>query len=239
MRFKEEYKYINTASYVEIFSHPQWYLELREELKEYFYDYKGDKSDKAKEWLEKREEFKKMVCELLNGSQIRFAENGEDLDKERLPIDTIIIHHSSTLSDIPTVYLDALGLLRLYAPIYSSEKSLKYGKPVWSGHFYGEKQIFIGYHYLVRQDGSFEQILEDRYIGWHSGNWDCNKRSIAICFVDDLTDKKPSEEAIKAARGIIRKYSRCNVLGHREVLPTTICPGNLFLEKEGWKNDLL
>lgn len=102
MEFKEEYKYIKPAEYINIFSNPQWYLAIQSELKEFFYDYDGNKENKTKKWLEKRREFAKMICELLKANKIALGNYGIDWDKERLPIDTIVIHHTSTPSNIPT-----------------------------------------------------------------------------------------------------------------------------------------
>ncbi|MFA6537700.1 MAG: hypothetical protein WCT18_04880, partial [Patescibacteria group bacterium] len=65
MKFKEAYKYINPTEYINIFSNPHWYLDIQPELKEFFYDYDGNRENKSQEWLEKRKEFVKMVCELL------------------------------------------------------------------------------------------------------------------------------------------------------------------------------
>ncbi|MBI2410393.1 MAG: N-acetylmuramoyl-L-alanine amidase [Candidatus Kerfeldbacteria bacterium] len=238
MKFKETYKYINPAEYINIFSNPQWYLDIQPELKEFFYDYDGNRENKSQEWLEKRNEFIKMVCELLEAGKIALGDSGVNWDKERLSIDTIVIHHTSTPSDTPIIAIDALGLIRLYTPNYNKKDEKQFGQPIWSNHFYKNQQTFIAYHYVIRQDGSFDNILQDNQIGWHCGNWNYNCRSIAICFLDDLKEKRPTEKALQTANEIIKKYPNCNIVGHREIKSTTTCPGNLFLGKEGWKNDV-
>lgn len=239
MKFKETYKYINPAEYTEIFSNPQWYLNIQPELQEYFYKYDGNKENKFEEWLERRKEYAKMISEILESDQIALGNSGVNWDEERLAIDTIVIHHTSTPPDTSISVINALGLIRLYAPNYSKKESEQFGQPIWSNHFYQNRQTFIAYHYIIRQDGSFEQILQDDQIGWHCGNWNYNCRSIAICFLDDLKEKRPTEKALQTAREIIKKYPNCNIFGHKEIKPSTTCPGNQFIENSGWKNDLL
>lgn len=239
MKFNQSYQYINPQNYINTFSNSQWYLKLQDELREYFYDYDGKKENKSQEWLGHREEFIKMVSELLEAGQIALGNKGINWDKERLPIDTIVIHHASRPPDTPIAVINALGLIRLYAREYSKKGEEQFGQPIWSNHFYKGKPIFIAYHYIIKNDGSYEQILQDNQIGWHCGNWNYNCRSIAICFLDDLKEKFPTDNAIQSARKIIKKYPNCNILGHREIKQSTICPGNLFLGKTGWKKLLI
>lgn len=238
MKFKENYKYIRPLEYVDIFSDPQWYLRIENELKEFFYDYDGKRENKTQEWLDHRTEFVKMFHELLESDQIVLGNSGINWDKDRLPIDTIVIHHTSTPSDLPMSAIDALGLIRLYAKIYSQKEEKEYGKPIWSNHFYKGRLTFIAYHYIIKRDGSFEHILNDDQIAWHSGDWNYNCRSVAVCFLDDLKDTRPTDKAIQTAQEIIKKYSHCTILGHREIKPSTTCPGNLFLGNDGWKKKL-
>ena len=96
----------------------------------------------------------------------------------------------------------------------------------------------IAYHYIIKQDGSFEHILQDDQIGWHSGNWNYNCRSIAICFLDDVQENRPTLQAIQTARTIIRRYSNCKIVGHKEVNQKTKCPGSLFSGTGGWKDEV-
>jgi hypothetical protein len=77
MKFKETYKYINPSDCMDIFSNPKWYLEIRPELKEFFYDYDGNKKNKSREWLDKRGESIKMVCDLEH-DPIALGDSGED-----------------------------------------------------------------------------------------------------------------------------------------------------------------
>ena len=59
-----------------------------------------------------------------------------------------------------------------------------------------------------------------------------------MAFVDELEDARPMDAAIVAAREIIGGYPDCRVIGHREVISGTACPGNLFLGEAGWKSEL-
>jgi hypothetical protein len=175
---------------------------------------------------------------------IPLANDGPDQDAERQPIDTVVIHHTKNPPGMTLGRLNAMHLLRIYGvghcagspPLENNSDQL-----VWSGHCYQNKQVFWGYHWLVRADGSTEHILDDKYIGWHSGNWPINCRSIAICFDDDLSEKKPSEQALAGAAEIIgTHYPRLDanrIIGHCDTNPTTACPGDKF--HASWHNELL
>jgi len=239
MIFTQTYKHINPQEYLNIFSSPNWYLKLQKEFTEFFYNYTGNKQEKSLNWLEKRKEFVKMITESLKENKIALAKSGLNLDSDRKKIDEIIIHHSSTKPTTPISAIEALSLIRLYSPLFSNTNNSVYGQAIWSNHFYNNKPTFIPYHYIIKQDGSFEHILQDDYIGWHCGNWEDNFRSIAICFLDNLEEKSPTENALITAKEIIKKYPNCNILGHREVKFSTTCPGNTFLGKGGWKEKLL
>ncbi len=237
-KFRKGYKHLNPYDYYGIFLGSKWYAVLEKELKEYFWDYSG--KGKSKEWLERREEFLSMVSELLSSGVIALGKDGPNHDGEREEIDTALIHHSSRefSGDKEETYnlLNALGLLRLYAANYSNKGKPYHGFPIWSNHGYGGKQTFIAYHFLVYPDGTFDQVLNDQCIGWHAGDWKVNKKSIAICFVDDLDNKKPTDEAIAAAKIILSRYRIKEVLGHSESNPKTSCPGKMF---EEWKKELI
>lgn len=105
-----------------------------------------------------------MVVELLNSDMINLANSGKNWDEERKGINSIIIHHSGTLPDIPISAINALSLIRLYAPIYSQKSNDQFGLPIWSNHFYDNKITFIPYHYIIEQNGKINQILEDSQI---------------------------------------------------------------------------
>jgi|TARA_B100002003_G_C13970987_1_gene469899 hypothetical protein len=236
MKFKESYQHINPERYIEKFAVADWYIQLQPELKKYFYSYDGNRNNKSQKWLERRKEFVKMICELLESNQITLGSSGKNWDDERKTIESIIIHHSSTPPGTPLQAISALGLIRLYAPIYSQKGSEQFGQPIWSNHFYKSIPTFIAYHYIIEQDGTIHHILNDDQIGWQAGNWEINCSSVAICFLDNLKEKAPTQEAIQAAKEIIQKYPGCKLFGHKEINEKTNCPGQLFLGKKGWKH---
>lgn len=87
----------------------------------------------------------------------------------------------------------------------------------------------IGYHYLVRKDGSIYRGRPEDTIGAHaSGN---NSDSIGICFEGNFEIEEMPEVQKKAGRELIaflkNKYKIDKVLRHRDV-NATACPGKYF-----------
>lgn len=138
-----------------------------------------------------------------------------------------------------------MGLLRLYVPVYRSSafKINDEFQAISSGHFYDGKQVFFGYHHLIRSDGSSIQVLKDDYTGFHAGHYPTNCRSIGIAIIGgDLSDKEPSDEVINRVAQITKSYQPLYIVGHGEVsnnVGKTECPGNTFYGENGWKNKLL
>jgi hypothetical protein len=225
------------------FKKPDWYLQIPE-LNYYFFNpynsFKNLNSDLEKENFKKiRNDFFIKLSSLLKENKIKLSNVKELIfDNERKLIDTVVIHHTNRDSRTSLDLLEAIFLIQLYAKEFSNKSNQYYGKAIFSGHLRKNKQTFFPYHYLIMPDGDVIQTLEEKYIGWHSGNWDYNCRSIAIAFHDNLEAKKPTEEAIKSAKTIIDKYKPKNILGHREIVSYTSCPGNLFLGENGWKKRL-
>lgn len=217
---------------------PDGYLQIVDDYKSLM-----KQADEADEETEKKikEEVYSFTEELLETDQFYLAREGYNFDADRQPVDTIVVHHTSGEPGMRLSRLNAMHLVRLYVPNYANptlekEKHLQ-GKPIYSGHFNNEKQVFYAYHWLVRRDGTAERLLDDNEVGWQAGNWDMNCRSVAVCFDDDLTEKEPTSEALESAVGIINTYYKgLEIIGHREVNPKTECPGNLFLTE--WKNEL-
>ncbi len=90
----------------------------------------------------------------------------------------------------------------------------------WSG---------IGYHFLVRKNGTIERGRPEPTIGAHTSG--SNSNSIGICFegrymTEDMPDvqKKAGQELIAWLKA---KYGINKVLRHRDVCATN-CPGNKF-----------
>lgn len=232
---------MNSKRMIKYFSDPLWYINLSDKIKSYFINKPTDKQ-KLQEWYTIRNTFLKQIGILLDQKKIALAKNGINLDDKRKDIDTVVVHHagkSSRDTTDPISFINAMHMFTLYLPVFLNKTHELYKTALWTNHFYNNQMTFIGYHYVIFKDGRSEQILQDEYIGWHCGNWEYNTRSVAICFIDDLENDQPTSKAIAEAKKIIKKYKPKEILGHREIKTTTICPGNLFLGKDGWKSKLL
>lgn len=219
---------------------PDWYLTLAPLMRQIqeLRDHDGEASEKlyhsALDFFQKQ----------LVAGKVRLGMDGPNWDAERKLVDTIVIHHSSRQPGLPLAALNALHLLRLYAPEYANSKpkgeNIK-GTAIYSHHFLGGKQVFFGYHWLFRMDGSAERLLDDSAIGWHAGNWDINCRSIAICLDNDYENSEPDPQALQSLAEFIRKsyphVAPDHVIGHCEANKNRTCPGALFLPS--WKAKLL
>lgn len=84
----------------------------------------------------------------------------------------------------------------------------------------------IGYHYVIRLDGSIEGGRSVALAGGHCVGW--NERSIGICYIGGLgADGNPADTRTKAQKealgGLIKElkllYPINNVLGHRDTSP--------------------
>lgn len=227
----------------EALTKPDWYLYIGDNFKHL--------SELAKHETDydKRKQIKEPVYAAVEAAvknkTLPLAEQGENLDRERQPIDMIVIHHTANRPGMTLERLNAMHLLRIYGSYYanptkSGEEHFK-GKPVWSGHFYNGQQVFWGYHWFIRQDGTVEHILEDKYIGWQAGKWDVNIRSVGICIDDDLTHKEPNETILKSIATIISQHystvPKAKIVGHLDVNPKTECPGDKF--QTSWQPKLL
>lgn len=94
----------------------------------------------------------------------------------------------------------------------------------------------IGYHYVVRKDGTVQRGRPEQVIGAHAGSRnDYNSRSIGICFEGDFMRERMGEKQLAAGRellrDIMRRYGPLVILTHRDVTATD-CPGKLFPVEE-------
>ncbi len=92
----------------------------------------------------------------------------------------------------------------------------------WSG---------IGYHYVIRADGTIEEGRPIDMYGAHAGNG-ANGSSIGVCLTGHLDQDHPSEEQIQSAiwltrEVIFRQYGPLELTGHRDHMATS-CPGKNF-----------
>jgi hypothetical protein len=229
-----------------LLANPRWYLAVVPELDAFrgAIKYKSGKIRRA--CKERIYDF--FEAHLKNGN-IALRSNAIDSDRDRKPIDTIVIHHTGKLPGLTAERLSAIELVRLYAPYYAhptQDADLHLCGESISGHVHNGKQVFWPYHWIVRRDGTPERLLRDSEIGWHAGNWDINCRSVAIVLDNDYRNSSPSVTEISAVTAIIeRNYARVplgRILGHREVNPKTVCPSRFFLDgsgRKGWKSKLL
>lgn len=267
----DRFKRLDRETLTGIFSNPTWYLDsaLKPLIEEYFV---GEHDDKDDDWKREKRDFIALVADLLaKGAVCLGTSRGEGYnDDDRAKFiggkvewigkpHTIVIHHTNTPQDTPYWIINSMHLLRLYSPHYSAKVPYFYGSDtqpngVESGHYFqGEgiprHQTFIGYHHLVRADGSSYQTLRDEYVGFHAGDWGINVRSIGIAIVDELNEKWPALEALNEVAGIIRAKIEHGIIkddliliGHKEVkrpdgtLVDTKCPGDKW---SGWKEELL
>lgn len=173
-------------------------------------------------------------------------------DADALPIDFIAVHYSALPSDATWVKISNLQRKTLYEPRYqSSSAEPKVSGEPHSGHYRavgGElREVFYAYHWLIKLNGERERLLLDKEVGWHSGNWNMNCRSIAICFAGNFAHSRPTDQALNSCADLITGYikkfpaikAETNIIGHQEVNPKTECPGNEFLGLEGWKGELI
>ena len=220
---------------------PDWYVGLMPVWKGLI-KYPADLPQASREIISQtKESLYDCVEEALLENKVPLAKTGPNLDKERRSVDTIVIHHSKR-DNISLERLNAIHFLRLYMPYLHQEAEAK-GRLIlaWSNHFYEDRLVFWGYHWLVFADGRAIRLLNDDYIGWHSGSWNINTRSVAICFAADLSLRSPTTAAIKAVAEIIRQdYSHVlaeNIIGHSDVIiGRTTCPGSEFSH---WRQKIL
>jgi len=92
----------------------------------------------------------------------------------------------------------------------------------------------IGYHYVIRQDGTIERGRPRTAIGAHAEGF--NWRSVGINLAGNFEKSKPAAKQIESASQLIAELSNIydliptaeTVVGHRDLMSTD-CPGqNLY-----------
>jgi hypothetical protein len=229
-----------------VITQQDWYAVLYPELKRFRSAWEDDPESETTR--SSKHEVRKFFEAALQDGTLALAKEGPDLDTERKPIDTIVIHHTSSKPGYRLSYMNAVQLLNIYVPYFNKpgesipgEERLQ-GRPLWSNHVRGGRPVFYAYHWLMRMDGNFERLLEDNELGWHAANWDINCRSVAICLDNDYERADPTTDVLqKLAVFIAEHYPQVGserIFGHGEVSRhPTICPGTNFVD--GWKSELL
>ena len=87
----------------------------------------------------------------------------------------------------------------------------------------------IGYHYVVRLDGTVETGRKENEIGAHAKGYNAN--SIGVCYVGGLSSdgKTPKDTRTPAQKSALKKllhtlkqrYPDARIVGHRDLSPDT------------------
>jgi len=220
-----------------------WFLEepVVSLLNEYFFNPTISQASDQNKWLEERKKVLYSMARAIRNGSVPLAKNGPCRIRNVEEIDKVVIHHTGR-TILPTDHvlclLHAMHMINIYIKPRSDKDNPCYGEPLWSGNFKSGRQIFFAYHYLVYPDGTVVNLLNDRLIGGHSGLAEINGTSIAIAFLGNFMEDTPTKEQIYSVEKLLAKYPNCEILGHREVKGSTTCPGNTFLGKDGWKEQL-
>lgn len=92
----------------------------------------------------------------------------------------------------------------------------------------------IGYHYVVRREGTIERGRPEEYVGSHAYGF--NTGSIGINIAGNMEIMEPTPEQVESAALLMADICTRHgltptaetVVGHRDLMPTT-CPGqNLY-----------
>jgi len=81
----------------------------------------------------------------------------------------------------------------------------------------------IGYHYIIKRDGTIEKGRPDYWKGAHAKA--VNSQSLGICLVgaDEFTEKQ-MESLENLIHSLKEKYPSAKVIGHCDVEPNKTCP---------------
>ena len=129
----------------------------------------------------------------------------------RTKTDKIVIHHTGNPTD------DDLSVKQLH-----------------QSHVEVQKWVGIGYHYVIRKDGTIEQGRPDWAIGSHA--YGDNNHTIGIHFCGNFEIASPTPRQIESGALLLAKLGldyglamdQWNVVGHRDLI-ATVCPGkNLY-----------
>lgn len=128
-----------------------------------------------------------------------------------LPIDTVIIHAAYTPADMD------IGAAEI------NQWHLDRG---WDG---------IGYHWVIRRDGTLEQGRSESTVGAHA--YGHNQGSIGICMVGGMPDCNYTAAQWRCLEALVRdllaRYD-CKVIGHRDVSEKP-CP---MFDAKAWAETL-
>jgi hypothetical protein len=88
----------------------------------------------------------------------------------------------------------------------------------------------IGYHYVIRKDGSIEDGRDVDNVGAHAGK-ERNRESIGVCFTGNFTEHLPSDEQINSGvdlyKALCKKYNKNLIIEYHRTSENP-CPGLKF-----------
>ena len=196
-----------------------------------------------------KDESYRFFAKQVSNHRIALGTSPGYFDKDRKPIDTIVVHHTSNQPGLDQERLSVTELIRLYAPYFVAPEAADMhieGDALFSGHERDGTPVFWPYHWIVRRSGAVERLLNDHEIGWHAGNWDINCRSVGIVLDNDYEWSCPSQTELLSIAKLVRRHygavASDRIFGHREITNKTTCPSELFLDNptgQGWKAALL
>ncbi|MGL4875193.1 MAG: N-acetylmuramoyl-L-alanine amidase [Clostridium sp.] len=117
----------------------------------------------------------------------------------------IVLHHAASSGDLSAERIHQMHL-----------------NNGWSG---------IGYHFVVRQNGTIERGRPESKMGAHCAN--ANSNRLGICFTGNFDVNKMSETQLKAGKELVSflkgKYPNAKLIRHKDVIKqSTACPGRYF-----------
>lgn len=178
---------------------------------------------------------------------------GKYENSSAVPVDTVVIHHTTTAETLTLWQLEAISFLRLYLPHFMAgasngfisfllqthpELTLENLAPA-SGHYLEREgraiQSFSGYHFLIYPDGTVVEVLDHDYMGFHAGNLKVNNRSLGIAMVGTFTETAPTAAAQAALTELLERLQQEKgiqyLASHKSVrIDHTVCPGTWFEE---------
>jgi len=94
----------------------------------------------------------------------------------------------------------------------------------------------IGYHFVIRKDGTIERGRPMNMVGAHC--YEHNWHTVGVNIVGDFEENEPEPEQLSSAADLLaalcRYYGiapdRSHILGHRD-LNSTICPGQILYDR--------
>ena len=98
-------------------------------------------------------------------------------------------------------------------------------------------KLGIGYHYVIRRDGTIEPGRPEWMIGAHCKNH--NAHSIGICYEGGLDIRgQPADTRTEAQKAAMRtlleelhgRYPRAVIVGHHDLNPQKACPCSLNIK---------